>query len=128
MKHDPETNKNSYEFQIAVEEYVKLLIQKKNYAQALQVFTEHADSFKENTGSYCILGAELILNLNDSACEKFIWNRIHPLILEMQKEEELPINYCTSFAECADRMGEPRLSRELREIYANFLKECEEDD
>ncbi|MDE6086760.1 MAG: hypothetical protein K2G25_00025 [Oscillospiraceae bacterium] len=46
----------------------------------------------------------------------------------MQKEEELSINYCTSFAECADRMGEPRLSRELREIYANFLKECEEDD
>ena len=129
MAHDPDTDKYSFDFCFAVQEYIELLTQKQAYAQALHLFFDHADSFRDDSGSYSILGAKLILQ--DPACGEFVWRKIHPLILEMIREDELPINYCTSFAECADRMGEPELSRELREIYANFLKEqeeCEEDD
>ncbi|MDE5883634.1 MAG: hypothetical protein K2H29_00910 [Oscillospiraceae bacterium] len=126
MQNAPDIDRHSFAFCRSVEEYIELLIQKQDTAQALTIFLEHADNFREDFGSYSILGAELMLQ--DSACRESVWTKIHPLILEMLKEEEIPFNSYHSFAECADRMRKPGLAGAIREAYANLLREQENDN
>lgn len=124
MEHDPDANRTAYDFYCSVKEYLNLLIQKQDYAQAVKIFLEHTDSFRDYAGSCYTLGAELLLH--DSSCKESVWNIIHPLILEELKEEYIAPVDCIPLAECAEMMGELELSRELRKIYANYLKEREE--
>lgn len=128
--HPESITEDRYRLQIAIEEYMEILIRRKDVPQVLQIFTKHADMYQDDPDSYCMLGADCILHL--PACEetRIIWRRIHPLILEMLRgdgEIEIPLNGCIPFANCADCMGEPGLSRELRALDTERRKQLEQD-
>lgn len=104
-------SRKNFDFYVAVDDYIELLADKQEYKKSSEIFLEFSDMFAEHK-SY-ELGARLIAEYPES--REAVWKVILPLIKAVM-QNIAPVK-CIPLAECADIMGDKRLSRKLRKMY-----------
>lgn len=110
-------SRETFDFYVAVDNYIELLADKQEYKKASEIFLEFSDMFTEHK-SY-ELGARLIAEYPES--REVVWKVILPLIKSVM--QNIAPMKCIPLAECADIMGDKRLSSKLRKIYDVKMKD-----
>lgn len=109
---------DEYKLLSACKDYTELLIDQKNYNEAVKIFSEYSYVFNNYKRSGYELGMRLIQEFPE--CRESVWNIIYPLVISDFKNIA-PVN-CHPLSECAEIMGDKNLSKKLIRLYNKKIK------